>query len=47
MASASYEHVRVRPGVNISDGPIGAATQGSKYLALVDNIPERCSVGWR
>ena len=36
MNSDSDKHVVGSPGVNISDGPGGAATPGLKSLALFD-----------
>ena len=47
MYSASENIVRVRLGVNLSDGPGGAATTGLKYLALFENISGSRGVGWR
>ena len=47
MASAYYEYVGGIPGVNISDGPGGAAAPGLKSPALVENIPGSRGVGCR
>ena len=38
MKGASNEHVRVPPGVNISDGTGGVTAPALKVLALVGNI---------
>ena len=46
MNSDSDKHVVGRPGVNISDGPGGAATPGLKSLASVGNISWIYGIGW-
>ena len=46
MNSDSDKHVVGSPGVNISDGPGGAATPGLKALSSVGNISWIYGIGW-
>ena len=46
MDIASYDCVRKRPGVNISDGLRGSEMPGPKYLTSVKKISGSRSVGW-